>query len=84
VRDTRARAECRDGPKDKSTSYAAQIWTVRCHLLAKLSQWSGVMGRGEPRTGERTMTTIINDILLFSCMLAFVTGLVIAAASLVM
>jgi len=28
------------------------------------------------------MTTLLNDILLFSCMAAFVTGIVIAAASL--
>ena len=28
------------------------------------------------------MATLLNDILLFSCMAAFVTGIVIAAASL--
>ena len=33
-------------------------------------------------TGERTMTKLVIDIVLFSCMFAFVTGIVIAAANL--
>jgi hypothetical protein len=37
-------------------------------------------GRG-PRRGVR-MTRILSEMLLFSCMVAFVTGIVIAAASL--
>jgi hypothetical protein len=37
---------------------------------------------GEAHTGESTMARVINEILLFSCMAAFVTGIVIAAASL--
>jgi hypothetical protein len=37
---------------------------------------------GDYRTGDVTMTRLLNDILLFSCMAAFVTGIVIAAASL--
>jgi len=32
--------------------------------------------------GGVIMTRLLNDILLFSCMAAFVTGIVIAAASL--
>jgi hypothetical protein len=44
-----------------------------------LGSWR-LRGRG---TGERTMATrILNDLLLFSCLAAFVTGIVLAAASL--
>jgi hypothetical protein len=32
--------------------------------------------------GERTMTRVLNEILLLSCMAVFVTGIVVAAASL--
>jgi len=32
--------------------------------------------------GESIMATVISEILLYSCMAAFVTGIVIAAASL--
>jgi len=33
------------------------------------------------RIGEAVMTGVLNDLLLFSCLAAFVTGLVIAAAT---
>jgi hypothetical protein len=39
-------------------------------------------GRGFFRTGEAVMARFLNDILLFSCIAAFVTGIVLAAASL--
>jgi hypothetical protein len=39
-------------------------------------------GRGIFRTGEAVMANVLNDILLFSCIAAFVTGIVLAAASL--
>jgi hypothetical protein len=32
--------------------------------------------------GEAAMTVILNDLLLFTCLAAFVTGIVIAAATL--
>ena len=32
--------------------------------------------------GERAMTRVLNEIVLLSCMAAFVTGIVVAAASL--
>jgi len=38
--------------------------------------------REGPEYGVRTMTRLVIDILLFSCMFAFVTGIVIAAANL--
>jgi hypothetical protein len=37
--------------------------------------------RGGLSNGERTMTRLVIDIVLFSCMFAFVTGIVIAAAN---
>jgi hypothetical protein len=33
-------------------------------------------------TGKRTMTSLLNDLLLFSCMTAVVTWIVLAAANL--
>ena len=33
------------------------------------------------RIGEAAMTGVLNDLLLFSCLAAFVTGVVIAAAT---
>ena len=33
------------------------------------------------RIGEAAMTGVLNDLLLFSCLAAFVTGIVIAAAT---
>jgi hypothetical protein len=38
--------------------------------------------KGDFRTGEAVMAKVLNDILLFSCIAAFVTGIVLAAASL--
>ena len=59
---------------------AAQIWTVRRHLSAKLREWPKPRGvRGGVSNGVRTMAELIIDILLGS---AFVTGIVIAVASL--
>jgi hypothetical protein len=37
---------------------------------------------GLPNPGERTMTRLVIDVVLFSCMSAFVIGIVIAAANL--
>jgi hypothetical protein len=34
------------------------------------------------RTGEASMARLLNEVLLLSCMAAFVTGIVVAAASL--
>jgi hypothetical protein len=34
------------------------------------------------RNGEGAMTGVLNDLLLFSCLTAFVTGIVITAATL--
>jgi hypothetical protein len=34
------------------------------------------------RNGEAAMTVVLNELLLFSCLAAFVTGIVIAAATL--
>jgi hypothetical protein len=38
--------------------------------------------KGDFRMGEAVMAKVVNDILLFSCIAAFVTGIVLAAASL--
>ena len=35
------------------------------------------------RTGEAAMSVVLNDLLLFSCLTALVTGIVIAAATLI-
>jgi len=36
-----------------------------------------------PQTGEPPMANVLTEILLYSCVAAFVTGFVIAAASLI-
>jgi hypothetical protein len=60
-----------------------RFWTVCCHLSATVLACAvGAASEGR-RTGEATMTIgILNDLLLFSCLVVFVTGIVIAAASL--
>ena len=42
----------------------------------RLCRWTGDF------SGEAVMARVLNDILLFSCIAAFVTGIVLAAASL--
>ena len=62
---------------------AAQIWISRRHRSAKFQEWpTHGCGAGGCVTGERTMTKLVIDIVLFSCIFAFVTGIVIAAANL--
>ena len=56
-------------------------------LPASATFWPWCRGRlwprkGDFRMGEAVMTKVLNDILLFSCIAAFVTGIVLAAASL--
>jgi len=53
-----------------------------------VSRHEFAMVRGSPLpldrgfSGEAVMARVLNDILLFSCIAAFVTGIVLAAASL--
>jgi hypothetical protein len=57
-----------------------------CAIFATFWPWSqGRLGlrRGDSSaSGEAFMAKVLNDILLFSCIAAFVTGIVLAAASL--
>ena len=51
----------------------------RCHVL--VTEWGCAWGRGKPLPWA-IMGNVVNDFLLFSCMALFVTGIVLAAASL--
>ena len=59
---------------------------LRTFVLPLFSQGAGVpydCGEGEfPHRGRLEMARLLNELLLFSCIAAFVTGIVIAAASL--
>jgi hypothetical protein len=59
------------------------IRTIRHHIFAYGRECAmAVVDEGAPQ-GEATMTIkILNEFLLFSCLAAFVTGIVLAAASL--
>jgi len=46
----------------------------------RLSGWQPELARGG--NGEPSMSVVLSDILLFSCLAAFVTGIVIAVANL--
>jgi len=60
---------------------AVRRW--RRHHLAKVRECAGVWCLRRRCTGERTMATrILNEFLLFSGLAAFVTGIVLAAARL--
>ena len=56
----------------------------RCHVLVTV--WECAWGRGKPLACGAAwggiMANVVNDFLLFSCLAAFVTGIVLAAASL--
>jgi hypothetical protein len=55
----------------------------RCHVLATVwsCAWVG-QAIGLWRSTGGIMANVVNDFLLFSCLAAFVTGIVLAAASL--
>ena len=58
---------------------------IFCRALPPFSHGAGIAyapRKGDFRTGEAVMAKVLNDILLFSCIAAFVTGIVLAAASL--
>ena len=44
--------------------------------------WNANMAPHRETKGRRTMRVLLGDLVLFSCLLAFVTGIVIAVASL--
>jgi len=56
----------------------------RCHVL--VTEWGCAWGRGKPlpfgAARGAIMGNVVYDFLLFSCMALFVTGIVLAAASL--
>jgi len=56
----------------------------RCHVL--VTEWGCAWGRGKPlpfgAARGAIMGNVVYDFLLFSCMALFVTGIVVAAASL--
>jgi hypothetical protein len=56
--------------------------SLRCHVSAKFQRWpmQGV-AREFAQLGEQDMTRLVIDVVLFSCMFACVTGIVIAAAN---
>src|SRR6516162_1664201 len=60
----------------------ALIFDGLCHLLAMVLGSARPAERGIFRTGEAAMAKVLNEILLFSSMAVFVTGIVLAAARL--
>jgi hypothetical protein len=53
------------------------------HRSAKFQEWPAEgMREGLGNRGSVQMTRFVIDLVLFSCMFAFVTGIVIAAANL--
>ena len=67
---------------DLLPSIFASIFAARRHLLATVLGSARPAGRGIFRTGEAAMAKVLNEILLFSSMAVFVTGIVLAAARL--
>jgi hypothetical protein len=63
-------------------SIFASIFAARRHLLATVLRSVRPAERGIFRTGEAAMAKVLNEILLFSSMAVFVTGIVLAAARL--
>jgi hypothetical protein len=62
----------------------AKIWTATVRP-AKFQGWPAEgMREGTAQSGSVQMTRLVIDLVLFSCMFAFVTGIVIAAANLLM
>jgi hypothetical protein len=49
---------------------------IECHLACRGD------ARGTAQSGSVEMTRLVIELVLFSCMFAFVTGIVIAAANL--
>jgi hypothetical protein len=64
------------------TSIFASNFAARRHLLAMVLGSARPAERGIFRTGEAAMAKVLNEILLFSSMAVFVTGIVLAAARL--
>jgi hypothetical protein len=60
----------------------ASNFAARRHLLAMVLGSARPAERGIFRTGEAAMAKVLNEILLFSSMAVFVTGIVLAAARL--
>jgi hypothetical protein len=67
---------------DPLPSIFASIFAARRHLLATVLGSARLAERGIFRTGEAAMAKVLNEILLFSSMAVFVTGIVLAAARL--
>ncbi len=67
---------------DPLPSIFASIFAARRHLLATVLGSVRPAERGIFRTGEAAMAKVLNEILLFSSMAVFVTGIVLAAARL--
>jgi len=63
-------------------SISASNFAARRHLLAMVLGSARRAERGIFRTGEAAMAKVLNEILLFSSMAVFVTGIVLAAARL--
>jgi hypothetical protein len=63
-------------------SIFALIFAAARHLLATVLGSARPAERGIFRTGEAAMAKVLNEILLFSSMAVFVTGIVLAAARL--
>ena len=67
---------------DPLHSIFASIFAAPRHLLATVLGSARPAERGIFRTGEAAMAKVLNEILLFSSMAVFVTGIVLAAAKL--
>jgi len=59
--------------------------SAKFHYTTFPPRYGSALNSGEPHHGphgEAAMSVVLNDLLLFSCLTALVTGIVIAAATL--
>jgi hypothetical protein len=68
-------------PKVRQSARFGSVRRASPRVLAISAPASGRVG--QPVTGEPTMANALSEILLYSCVAAFVTGIVIVAASLI-
>ena len=64
------------------SNVAPEGWRYPCHAGCQGALVCGGRKIGRPRTQGAAMTRFLNELLLFSCLALFVTGVVLAAAKL--
>jgi hypothetical protein len=67
---------------NRTVKRCAEGWRYPCHAGCQGALVCGGRKIGRPRTQGAAMTRFLNELLLFSCLALFVTGVVLAAARL--